>query len=625
MIAPTLLMGATLPVLVKHVAYRFGNTGSAVGLLYYVNTLGAGAACLACAALLFPFLGMSGAIHVGVAMNGAVAFGALAAYWFDKSDAAAAAPQQASAKPDARAPALGLMAGCALAAAGGFVSLSYEIFFFRTISFTTGSSATAFALTLSAFLVGIASGAREAGETCETATHAEAMRRQIDALLMAGLLGILFLPLLAHLAWLGQGLVGVAIVVTYFVARFWGSLLPYLAELSIAADSKAGMHTGLLYFANILGSAAGSVVTGFVLMDRMGLVAIASTLVLAGLACTLALIAAAALPWRQKMQRAALAAALGLVALVVVPGLSQHVLASLQWKGRSFAPKITKVVEDRSGIITVAEGGIVFGHGMYDGRFNTDLKHDINGIVRPYALSLFHPAPRDVLMIGLSTGSWAQVIANNPTVRSLTVVEINPGYVSLIAGEPEVASVLRNPKVTIVTDDGRRWLRAHPGRRFDAVVSNTTWHFRANVTNLLSVEFLAMVRRHLNPGGIFFYNTTESDRVQRTACRVYPYGARFTNHMVVSDSPIAWDFQRWRRTLECYRIDGEPIFDMTRAKDRAEIDHLMRWQRGLRVQGAVDADRVIEPCPDLMRRTAGKRLVTDDNMGSEWLHFFSLD
>ena len=36
-------------------------------------------------------------------------------------------------------------------------------------------------------------------------------------------------------------------------------------------------------------------------------------------------------------------------------------------------------------------------------------------------------------MIGLSSGSWAQVIANDPDVASLTVVEINPGYLSLIA------------------------------------------------------------------------------------------------------------------------------------------------------------------------------------------------
>jgi predicted membrane-bound spermidine synthase len=55
-IVPTLLMGATLPVLVGHLVRRSGHVGSALGLIYYVNTLGA--ACLACAAFLFPFVGM---------------------------------------------------------------------------------------------------------------------------------------------------------------------------------------------------------------------------------------------------------------------------------------------------------------------------------------------------------------------------------------------------------------------------------------------------------------------------------------------------------------------------------------------------------------------------------------
>src|SRR5437588_125961 len=68
-IVPTLLMGATLPVLVGHLVRRSGNVGSSVGLLYYVNTLGAGAACLACTVLLFPFLGMQGTIYVAVALN----------------------------------------------------------------------------------------------------------------------------------------------------------------------------------------------------------------------------------------------------------------------------------------------------------------------------------------------------------------------------------------------------------------------------------------------------------------------------------------------------------------------------------------------------------------------------
>jgi spermidine synthase len=192
----------------------------------------------------------------------------------------------------------------------------------------------------------------------------------------------------------------------------------------------------------------------------------------------------------------------------------------------------------------------------------------------------------------------------------------------LIAEEPEVASLLTNPKVTIVTDDGRRWLRANPQRRFDAIVSNTTWHFRANVTNLLSVEFLELIKNHLNPDGIFFYNTTESERVQRTACLAFPYGARFLNHMVVSQQPIRWDFDRWRRTLEAYRIDARPVLDTSLGEDRATLELLDSWQASLTSRAE---DRPIEPCPDVLTRTTGMQPVTDDNMGSEWRYPLGLE
>jgi spermidine synthase len=344
--------------------------------------------------------------------------------------------------------------------------------------------------------------------------------------------------------------------------------------------------------------------------------------VVASLACTAVLATVLPLPRSQKILCAAVAAGLAVTATIAIPRGSANLLESLQWKGAADAQVFVHVVENRSGVITVTADGTVFGNGMYDGRFNTDLTHDSNGIVRPYALSLFHPAPRDVLMIGLSSGSWAQVIANNPDVASLTVVEINPGYLSLIAGEPEVASLLTNPKIVIVTDDGRRWLRANPGRRFDAIVSNTTWYFRANVTNLLSAEFLGLIKSHLNPGGIFFYNTTDSARVQRTGCVTFADGARFLNHMVVSEAPIAWDFARWRRTLEAYRIDGRRIFAPSRNEDRAELDRLQSWQASLT---GGDERRPIELCPDILARTAGKAPLTDDNMGSEWRHSLGLE
>ena len=619
-IVPTLLMGATLPILVSHLVHRSRHVGSAVGLLYYVNTLGAGAACILGAVLLFPFAGMQASVYVAAALNGAVAAGALAAYWHD-GRASPAAPLDGSSPSTASRPMLGTMAVLLLSAASGFVSLSYEIFFFRTVSYADGSGATAFALTLGAFLIGLASGSRQAGENSAVLTREQTMRRLIVTLLSASALGALFLPVLDRLAWVGPGVLGVAFVLIYLFARFWGAVLPYLAELGLAADNRAGMRTALLYLANILGSVAGSVLTGFVLIEYFGLVAIAALLVVASLSCAL-LLAAVLAPFPDKGRYVGFAAVLAALAMFGIPRAAADVLEALQWKGMPQAQPLAHVVENRSGIITVTADGTVFGNGMYDGHFNTDLRHDTNGILRPYALSLFHAAPHEVLMIGLSSGSWAQVIANNPQVERLTVVEINPGYLSLIAQQPAVASILNNPKVVIVADDGRRWLRLHPERRFDAIVSNTTWHFRANAANLLSAEFLDLIKSRLKPDGIFFYNTTDSPRAQRTGCLGFADGARFLNHMVVAQTRIGWDFERWRQTLASYKIDGRPVLDLSRSDDRALLDNFTSHRSDV-TSGTEKT--LFEPCASILARTAGKESITDDNMGTEWRYLLGLE
>jgi spermidine synthase len=623
-LVPTLLMGATLPILVGHLARRSGHVGSALGLLYYVNTLGAGAACLVCAMLLFPFVGLQGTVYVAVGINAAVAIGALIVNWRERRTTAADAPAALTlpAALSARQPLLTFGPVLALAAAGGFVSLSYEIFFFHTVSYATGSGATAFATTLAAFLIGLASGSQQGGRNCTAATADCATHRAVTDLIWAGVIGASFLPLLGSFAWLDRGIASIAFVLVYLFARFWGSLLPHLAEFGIAADERVGMRTAFLYLANILGATAGSILTGFVLADHLGVVAMAVALTLASLACAMLLNGMLPSPRPRKLLQSVLAVALASLAAVALPRWSTNVIESLQWKGAVDAKPLVRIVENRNGIIAVAADGTVLGNGMYDGRFNTDLKNDTNGIVRPYALSLFHPAPRDVLMIGLASGSWAQVIANSPDVASLTVIEINPGYLELIRGEPEVTSLLTNPNVTIVIDDGRRWLRANPGRRFDAVVSNTTFFFRANASNLLSADFFDLIKAHLKDGGVFLYNTTNSARAQRTGCLAFGDGARFFNHLVVSDKPIRWDFGHWRRILEAYRIDGRPVFDTSLSRDRAQLDRIVTLEAGATGPAAPPP---IEPCAAILARTAGQAPITDDNMGSEWRFSFGLE
>ncbi len=613
-LVPTLLMGATLPILVSYLVRMSGQIGSAVGTLYFVNTLGAGAACLVSAVLIFPFLGMHGAIMVAASINTLVGAGAIAAHMLGRAPAAVG-PEVAVQRT--ATPVLGMGFVTALAAAGGFISLSYEIYLFRTISFASGSSSLAFAITLGSFLIGIAVGAQRAGQICETRSAKDAMASAAMDLVWANGFAAAFLPLMAQLAANVVAMLVVAVIATYLIARQWGALLPYLSQFGIAADARAGQQTALLYFSNIIGCAAGAVLTGFVLTDHFGLKQMAVLLLSAGTLCALVLaFATPAATRRERLRFGAIAAVVLVLGIAANALFAQRLLENLQSKSianHDFA----EVVENHSGIITVDTDGTVFGNGMYDGAFNTDVKHDRNGIIRPYTLSLFHAAPREVLMIGLASGSWAQVIANNPDVTSLTIVEINRGYLEIIARQDDVKSVLTNPKVKIIEDDGRRWLSHHPEAHFDAVIVNTTWHFRANASNLLSSEFMELVKRHLNDGGIYLYNTTNSRRAQRTACTAYAYGAHFLNHMVVSQSPIDWNTPRWRRTLEAYSIDGKAEFTAGNAADQAVLDRLMTDYR--------KDGPMFEQCPQLLAATAGKTPITDDNMGTEWRYFLDLE
>jgi spermidine synthase len=102
-----------------------------------------------------------------------------------------------------------------------------------------------------------------------------------------------------------------------------------------------------------------------------------------------------------------------------------------------------------------------------------------------------------------------------------------------VSESPMQAPVLHNPRVEIVIDDGRRWLNRHPDKRFDLVVMNTTYHWRSQASNVLSREFLGLVKRHLKPGGVFFYNTTSSQAVIYTAAQEFQHIVRYWNFIAV--------------------------------------------------------------------------------------------
>jgi spermidine synthase len=79
--APTLMMGATLPILVAHLVRQSGNVGRSVGTLYFVNTLGSGVGCLLAAAFVLGKLGQALAVELAASLNLIVAACVLGFFW----------------------------------------------------------------------------------------------------------------------------------------------------------------------------------------------------------------------------------------------------------------------------------------------------------------------------------------------------------------------------------------------------------------------------------------------------------------------------------------------------------------------------------------------------------------
>lgn len=499
----------------------------------------------------------------------------------------------------------------AVAAASGFIALSYEILWYRVIAFASWGLPGAFGLLLSAYLFGLAFGSRLAGAFCKDDAKQGDVRqlRTVAAFVfVANLVAWLVVPAFGWSAkrWDWPP----ALLMVLLAAGLLGAILPLVSHFGIKADDRAGQRLSYVYLANIVGSAAGSLLTGFVFLDAFSL-ATASALV--GI---LGMILFGVLLWVAELHRClpvAGVAAFGVY--LATPSAYDRIWERLMYKGAfTEDTKFADVIETKSGVITVTQNDVVYGGGAYDGKFNTSLRWDKNGIMRAYGVGAMHPAPKRMLMVGLASGSWARVLSTLPGLEKLVIVEINPGYTQLVAKHEEVAGILKDPKVEIVIDDGRRWLNRHDDQ-FDVIVQNTTWHWRAHITNLLSEDYFAIIRAHLAPGGFFYFNTTSSADVQKTAASFFPHAMRVYNFMAVSDSPLSFDKARWKKTLESHRIDGEPAIDLSDPEGQKLMAELLEWPDTIDAPPREDG---IESRDSVLARTQSAMVVTDDNMVPEW-------
>jgi spermidine synthase len=554
LLVPTMLMGASLPVLSEAVLRSREHFTTRLGWLYGSNTAGATLGVLACGFFLLPTLGiqvtniLAGAINLVVAVVAVRLSGAIARI----PSPTAVAPQ--AARPIAL---LGVAAFC------GFLALALETIWFRALVLIFGSTSHSFSTMVAVFLFGMAVGAAAMGR------YAGQPRRATWALAVA-LAGICLWTFLSvrlydaapefllgllgrfDFSWRGMLFARVLLAAAFLVplAVFSGLAFPAVVRLVRDHAASAGRAVSAVFSVNALGSATGAAVAGFALLPAFGL---EKSLLVLGCAAGLISMAVA---WRASGESGRNRLAFMAVVLVAAAGL--------RWRAPRWDPLLLSSGAYFSPRSHVENGEVVLRDNLsyaellfyregatatisvtrtQDGelRFSSDGKVEANSGPKDMMLQrmqahlpmLFHPHPRRVLNIGLGAGVTAGAIAIYPEAK-LDIVEIEPAVTNAAAlFAPWNHDLIRRGRHHLIINDGRNHLLATT-HRYDVITSDPFEPVVAGAASLYTLDHFRLARSRLAPGGVMaqflpLYELSRSDLllILRTFVRAFPRASVF--------------------------------------------------------------------------------------------------
>ena len=524
---PTGFMGATLPLLTRHVVRNDAEVGPRVALLYAVNTLGAVLGTVVAAFVLLPKLGLSGTVWIGVGVNGLVFaiaallskhvsihhvshedtasvtttgfFRSCVSPLFDfGSDASTRLMRVFRSQPAWILPLMLL---------SGAIAFTYEVLWSRMLAHVIGGSIYAFATMLAAFLAGIALGGGLIGKF--------AIRRETAAMTFALSQVAIAALSIAVFAWMGPlipadltttRVVIYAMLVMLPATVFIGATFPLAVRVLVADERDAGVNTARIYSWNTLGAIVGAIAAGFYLIPDLGFEGTIKLAVLINLG--LALWAASFIaPWKP-----AFASAIAAGFLVIFFGYSPNRPQAVISNAGYLLAELTDTREifyavGRSATVMLEEHG-----GYYFVRTNGLPEASIAAKGSPpvkdpekwlTALAVTaRPETEDLLVIGFGGGVALEGIP--ASVQQVDVVELEPEVINAnraLAGMRNVDPLV-DPRLNVVINDARNALRLS-SKRYDVIVSQPSHPWTAGASHLFTREFVAEAKNHLQSEGVF--------------------------------------------------------------------------------------------------------------------------
>ena len=534
LLVPTVLMGATLPLVVKSSYSRASDLGQRMGLLYATNTVGAIAGTLFSGLYLIPTYGIHTAFVVAASVNLAVAAVAIAAGFALPPVPVGKRETEAPPHTDVAREAPVRRAVLWVFAFSGFMSLALEVIWFRVLVLLVRPTVYGFAMMLAILLLGIGVGSYLVSPLLKRERKWILILSVIE--LALAVVAVLSIQMLAyHPAIVAWATPIVARVFPEYLAFSMVasilSILPSALLLGIAfpiglrvwtgasedTSARAGRRLGVFYSLNLAGSIVGSLAAGFVLLPALGsrtslilvsAVALGSGLVLLRFAETAA---------RARIVLGGVFVAVFAVSTVTITDPFDMFLKlryarhKVLWREEGVQATVS-INKDPSGMLVMTLEG---NHQADDAAGMIDTHRRIGHL--PMTI---HPDPREALVIGLGGGATAGAVSMH-TGAHVDVVELSEAVLRGARYFTHVNNdVLHRPNVTMHVDDGRNFLLLTP-KKYDVITADLILPIHAGSGNLYSAEYFTLVRNALKENGLALQWVWGTDAEYKTIMRTF--------------------------------------------------------------------------------------------------------
>jgi len=589
LVLPTMVMGATLPFLARHVVREQGTLARRIGVLYGINTLGAAIGCAVAGLWLIGTLGVLQSAQVGSAVYFLVAVVAAVRGITAESSLPAVVEQTNASDGTGGVAEAGRSETQALVfvfAVSGFASIAYEVLWFRVLANFTLHTVYAFSAMLATYLVGLVLGALFCARFIAPRKDrllVNFARLQVliaaAGLLTVALLGrsrnilnlveswpaALGIPpqLLDPLAGTAE-IVVLCLIVFLIPTTLIGIGFPLASELTIHRVSVLGRRLGKLYALNTLAGTLGSLTAGFLLLPRLGTQGSLTLIVALNLALFVVLVATQ--PSLRQDRRLRRLGGEGFVFAIaglwiLGPQYLQH--AQTRFDGARIlafreARDATFVVtgyesEDEGRFQQLLVNGNSYANNAPPGRrYMATLGH---------LPALLHPNPHSALVVCIGTGTTIGSLTVHPSLQTITGVDLSQAVFDFAPlFEPLNHSFYRQPHVEKVVADGRHYLLTDD-RKFDIITFEPPPPQDSGIVNLYSREFYQLAKRRLGRGGIVaqwvpldITRQALPRMMIRTMMAEFPHvslwvPSRMEGVVIASMEPLRIDVADWQRRM----------------------------------------------------------------------------